>query len=135
SPGRYTIQVATYDPVSKRAGVAERGFEIPAIPAGTAALSGLVLGRGAEQAAAGAADPMVVPGGLRVVTNPDMRFSKKLGDRLVPYFRVYGPAGASYAVKIEFLKGDKPVVATDPMPLSIDTTGESVVAQAFGLDD
>ena len=134
-PGRYTIQVATYDPVSKRAGMVERPLELPALPNGSAALSGIVLGRGAEQAAAGARDPMVVPGGLRVVTNPDMRFSKKLGDRLVPYFRVYGPAGASYDVKIELLKGDKPVVATDAMALTIDTTGDSVVAQAFTLDD
>ena len=106
-PGRYTIQVATYDPVSKRAGVVERALEVPALPGGNPALSGLVLGRGAEKAAEGATDPMVVPGGLRVVTNPDMRFSKKLGDQLVPYFRVYGPSGASYSVKIELLKGNR----------------------------
>ena len=134
--GRYTAEVAVYDPASRRGTVVSQPFVLGEAPGadGTAA-SSLVLGRGAMQVeGAAGADPFVVPGGTRVDPCPEGHFVKALGDRLVPCFRFYGRAGGVYRMKLDFLRAGKTVVSTGELALPVDTRGEAVVARAFGLD-
>jgi VWFA-related protein len=133
--GSYTAEVAIYDPSSKRATVVERAFTLgEAPPAGVPASSSLVLGRGAVKVDAAAGDPFVVPGGARGEPSPDARFVKALGDRLVPYVRLYGKPGVAYRVKVDFVRAGKVVITTGELALPVDEKGEAVVARAFGLD-
>ena len=134
-PGRYTVTVAVYDPTSKKAAVVEREISLGEAPTENApALSSVVVGRGATKTESGApADPFVVPGGMRVEPSPDGRLSKARGDRLIPYFRLYGKVGAEYRVKIDFVRDGKTMVSSGELPLTIDSTGEAAVARAFDL--
>jgi len=70
---------------------------------------------------------------MRVEPSADGRLSKSRGDRLLPYFRLYGRAGAEYRMKIEFVRDGKTIISTGELPLTVDSTGEAVVARAFDL--
>lgn len=136
-PGRYTVTVAVYDPVSKKATVVERAIALGDAPSvGGPALSSLVVGRGAQKAAPGTeSDPFFVPGGARIDPSPDGRLVKSAGDKLISYFRFYGKPGADYRMKIDFLHDGKPMVSTNDTPLPVDAkTGEGVIAKVFPLD-
>jgi hypothetical protein len=137
APGSYTLQVCVCDPVSKRATVLKRTFTLPELPASSApALSSLVLARYAEAApAAGDPDPFVVAGTTRVVSNATGRFAKSHGDRMIAFYKLYGPPGVQYQARIEFLLAGKLVSSTpvDTLP-PIGPSGEVGVAPVVPLD-
>lgn len=138
-PGTYTATVAFYDPSSRKASVEEHEFTLGPLPSATQpATSSLVLARGAQpagQSPAAGSDHFIVPGNVRVLTNPSGRFSKSRGDRVIPYFRFWGKPGATHTMKIEFTRDGKVTTATPPILIQLDSsTGEAVSARAFPLD-
>jgi VWFA-related protein len=139
APGRYEVEIAVLDPVSKRSSVVERRITVPALPApGTLAVSSLVLARSAERVGAGASaasDPFVVGGVSRVLPSASARFSKSRGDRLIALFSVRPTPNAPLRMQLQFLKGDTPVTSTpiEPVPAA-DASGLSSVAPILPLD-
>jgi hypothetical protein len=132
SPGRYTLTVGVHDPTSKRASVISRSFTLPDLPPPSAPVpSSLVLSRAAEPAAEH--DPFEI-GSVRVVSNATGRFGKARGDRLITYFKLYGPASVAYNARVKFYLGDRLVVMTPMTQITIGLNGETSAAPIVGLD-
>lgn len=138
-PGTYTITFGFYDPISKRGTVTERQVKLPALPAaGSPGMSTVALAYTAVPASAQEAtssDPFIFDGKARIVPNATGQYVKSRGDKLIPYFRVYGDANKVYDVKLTFLHNNQVVTATKPTPLpATNAKGETAFAPVLPLD-
>ena len=132
APGRYTLTVGVHDPTSKRASVISRSFTLPELPPSSAPVaSSLVLARTAEPS--GERDPFEI-GTVRVVSNATGRFGKARGDRLITYFKLYGPPSVAYNTRVKFYLGERLVVMTPMSQVAIGLDGETSAAPVVDLD-
>jgi VWFA-related protein len=119
APGRYSLEIALYDPTSKRGGVVMRNVTLPAVAASGVALGSVVLSRGAEPVGSSAArrdDPFRL-GEVRILPTAPSTFSKQRGDKLVAYFALRGAPHARYRSQLQFARAGKTVVSTPVEPL------------------
>ena len=133
APGRYTITVGVADATSNRASVLSRSVTLPDLPPPSDPVpSSLVLGRAAE--ACQEPDPFAV-GAVRIVSNATGRFAKSRRDRIIAFFKLYGPPSVQYHARVQFLFGNRAVAATPLEPLApIGANGETSAAPIIALD-